>query len=61
MNIYLIKNYKNKRIEYLIQKYNLHHDESSSIALIINSNSLELYDRFEPKKNLLKLILLRKK
>ncbi|AWI49942.1 class I SAM-dependent methyltransferase [Buchnera aphidicola] len=55
MNIYLIINHENQRIQNLIDKYHLKHDENSSMALIMNSNSLELYDRSKPRNKSIKV------
>ena len=55
MNIFLIINSKNKRIQNLINEYCLMHDEKSPMALIVNSNSLELYDRSTPQKKPIKV------
>ncbi|CAL4326635.1 class I SAM-dependent methyltransferase [Buchnera aphidicola] len=45
MKVYLSFKYYNQRICNLINVLDLKHDEHCSIGLIINSNSLELYDR----------------
>ena len=52
---------KNKKTIDLINKYNLKHDENSSMALIINSTSLELYDRSTPIKKPIKVNFTSKK
>ncbi|QCI18530.1 16S rRNA methyltransferase [Buchnera aphidicola (Aphis nasturtii)] len=45
MNIYLIIKNTNVRLQKIINEYNIKHDENASFALIINNNTLELYDR----------------
>ncbi|CAL4325965.1 class I SAM-dependent methyltransferase [Buchnera aphidicola] len=61
MNIYLMIQKKNKKTIDLINKYNLKHDENSAMALIINSTSLELYDRSTPIKKPIKVDFTSKK
>ncbi|CAL4325951.1 Ribosomal RNA small subunit methyltransferase J [Buchnera aphidicola (Protaphis terricola)] len=61
MNIYLIKKNNNKRIQKIIHQYNLKHDKNSSMALIINNDTLELYDRLHPSQKSIKVDFLSKK
>ncbi|AWH90242.1 16S rRNA methyltransferase [Buchnera aphidicola (Melanaphis sacchari)] len=61
MKIYLIFKEKNERIRKLINKYHLEHDQNTSIALIINSRYLELYDRSMPKEKSIKIDFISKK
>lgn len=61
MNIYLILKNISERTINLINKYNLIHDEHSSMAVIVNSDSLELYDRSTPKKKPIKVDFTSKK
>lgn len=61
MKIYLIIKNKNPRLENLINIFNLEHDEYSSMALMINSNSLELYDRKNLQKGSVKVDFTSKK
>jgi len=61
MNIYLMINHKNQRIQNLIDEHCLNHDKDCSMALIMNSNSLELYDRSTPQKKSIKIDFTSKK
>ncbi|QCI17380.1 16S rRNA methyltransferase [Buchnera aphidicola (Aphis helianthi)] len=55
MNIYLITRNINTRIQKIINDYNIKHDENASLALIINNNTLELYNRLESRKKIIKV------
>ncbi|QCI16227.1 class I SAM-dependent methyltransferase [Buchnera aphidicola] len=61
MKIYLSFKCYNKRIYQLINTLNLEHDEDSSMALLINENSLELYDRENLKQKSIKVDFTSKK
>lgn len=55
MKIHLIFKYNNQRIRNVINEFQLQHDENSSMALLINYNSLELFDRENPKYGSIKV------
>ncbi|WP_348769426.1 class I SAM-dependent methyltransferase [Buchnera aphidicola] len=60
MNIYLIKKNTNTRIEKIINDYNIRHNENASLSLIINNNTLELYNRSIFHKKTIKVDFLSK-
>ncbi|QCI20120.1 MAG: class I SAM-dependent methyltransferase [Buchnera aphidicola (Brevicoryne brassicae)] len=55
MKIHLLFKFHNQRLYDLINSFDIKHDENSSISLIINSNSLELYNRQYPKQKPIKV------
>lgn len=55
MKIHLLFKNENERLYDLIKLFNLKHNENSSICLIVNSNSLELYNREYPKQKPIKV------
>ncbi|ANZ22760.1 16S rRNA methyltransferase [Buchnera aphidicola (Diuraphis noxia)] len=61
MKIYLSFKDNNKRLYNLINLFNLKHDENCPITLIVNSNSLELHNRRNPKQNPIKVDFTSKK
>lgn len=61
MKIYLVFRYYNERIYHLIQLLNLKHDNNCSMALLVNFNSLELYDRENLKQKSIKVDFTSKK
>ncbi|QCI22404.1 class I SAM-dependent methyltransferase [Buchnera aphidicola] len=61
MKIHLSFKFQNKRLENLIKQFNLKHDENCSISLIINSDSLELYNRENYKQKPIKIDFTSKK
>ncbi|QCI19093.1 class I SAM-dependent methyltransferase [Buchnera aphidicola] len=60
MNIYLFIKNNNLRLQKIINEYNIKHDENSTIALIINNNALELYNRLKPNEKSIKIDFLSK-
>lgn len=60
MNIYLIIKSKNTRIQKIINEHNINHDENASMALIIDKNTLSLYNRLKPNEKIIKVDFLSK-
>ena len=60
MNIYLIIQDNNIRIQKIIHEYKIKHDKNSSLALIIKKNTLELYNRLTPNEKTIKVDFLSK-
>lgn len=61
MNIYLPMKNTNIRIQKIIRKYNINHDENASIGFIVNNNILELHNRHISDNKTIKVDFLSKK